>query len=716
MNRQMRNIGFYFFLLAFIFNVNQHLTGQATGDPHEDFLYGDYYVSQHLFQEALPFYLSVLKSDPENSNVNYHIGLCYSKLIGEQHLALKYLEKAVLNINEHYVGGKYKEPGAPVEAWLLLGDAYHRDNELLKASFAYHQYKDYVKVTDKKKFDEVMRKIMDIGISSEYQRTVDRDVRMINLGPTVNSRFSDYNPLLSQDQRLLIYTQFWETSDNIMISRYSKKRWSKPQSIDSEIGTEGNCYTSSLSYHGDELYLIYHKVQDYDVFVTSYRDGKWTKMIPVPGKVNSRYRESSVSISSDGNTLYFASDRPGGYGGFDIYKAEKIRGEWGNIKNIGNVVNTDKNEEAPYITTDGSKLFFSSNGHETVGNMDILYSDLDLEGNLAPPVNIGLPFNTTSDDLFFVYFPQTQTGYISRDLEDGFGKNDLYRVQTGDDIYLDVINTDSAVLASNFFIAPSRLIEMQVEPGDVVMTDDAGSGEVYTSMNTEGISENDNNDQAISPFETVTSSKTQTGRDSELPIEKQSTKLSETSIGSSPERSTETQTETRSQTKGKPETPIEKQLTGPTENLTTSNIETDSETPSETVIVEYRKNYAPDESQGTDADRSNIEQYHNNELNYSEYSDESALGENAYVSETFSDPDSLPTYTIQILALRKPMDPGKIKLKPVTVSPGNDGLNRYTWGEFIGYSKALNMLENIRESGFPDAFIRNIITIQNYGR
>ena len=101
-------------------------------------------IYQANYQDALPFYLSVLSKFPDNSNVNYRIGQCYMHILGEQNKALPYLQKSVNEINPKYMDGRYKETGAPPEAWLLLGDAYHRDNQLRNASFAYYQYKSLI--------------------------------------------------------------------------------------------------------------------------------------------------------------------------------------------------------------------------------------------------------------------------------------------------------------------------------------------------------------------------------------------------------------------------------------------------------------------------------------------------------------------------------------------------------------------------------------------
>lgn len=502
---------------------------QATGDPKEDFLYGEYHVSDGEFEKAIPFFLSALKENPDNNNINYRIGQCYLMSLGIQSSAVTYLEKAVENIDMHYIEGRYKDPRAPVEAWLLLGDAYHRDNQMIKASYAYHEYQRLIGDNDRELKELVLKRIEGLGIASEFQREEEK-LNLFNLGDIINTRFSDYNPVLSGDQKTLVYTQFWESYDRILISNFENGEWSVPKDITGEIASEGNCYTSALSFDGRELYLVRHLSENYDIYVSDFNNGRWSKMELLEGKVNSRHMESSVSISADGVYLYFASDRPGGHGGFDIYKATKTGDSWSEVQNLGMPVNTVKNEEAPYISYDGTILYFSSDGHMTIGNMDIVYSELDEENKWSLPVNIGNPINTTSDDIFYVYFKDTRQGYLSRDMVDGFGKNDIYMVQRG------------------------SLPAISYSAGDV-------------------------------PYDA--------------------------------------------------------------------------------------------------ADRYTIT-------------------------------DSIPTYTIQVFALKKPIRSGKMNLSPLIISQGEDGLYRYTYGEFTGWSKALELLDQIRNSGYPDAFIRNISSIQNY--
>jgi len=402
--------------------------GQVTGNAKEDFFYGEFYVSQKMFPEAIPYYISSLKENSNNSNINYRIGQCYSNIIGEQLKALPYLKKAVLNVDKKYMEGQYKNLSAPIDSWLLLGDAYHRTNELTNASYAYNKYIELLGKSNEKEVQMIKKKLLGLGISYEFQRTENRLV-MVNMGPRINSENSDYNPVVSGDQNTMAYTQFTaDRIDKIMITHKTGNSWSVPADINDQVGSGGDCYTSAISYKGDELYIIKYTDNNYDIYVSKYVNGNWTKMTPISGKVNTKYQESSVCVSADGRHLYFSSDRPGGIGGFDLYFAEKVGNSWANIKNMGNIINSVKDEEGPYLTNDGKSLYLSSSGHETIGNMDIFCSVPDSNGNWGHPENIGFPVNTTNEDLFFTYFPDTETGFFSRDIAEGLGKNDIYTI------------------------------------------------------------------------------------------------------------------------------------------------------------------------------------------------------------------------------------------------------------------------------------------------
>jgi outer membrane protein OmpA-like peptidoglycan-associated protein len=166
------------------------------------------------------------------------------------------------------------------------------------------------------------------------------------------------------------------------------------------------------------------------------KDGSWSSLEALPGVINSSYRESSISITKDGDLLYFASERPGGFGGSDIYVCSKdSRGEWSRVKNLGSAINTEYDEDGPFIDYDGKALYFSSRGRKGMGGFDIFKSNLlDKEKNeWSDPENLGYPINSPDDDVFFSGTKDGKRWYYSSVRADGLGYSDIYKIEPSTD-------------------------------------------------------------------------------------------------------------------------------------------------------------------------------------------------------------------------------------------------------------------------------------------
>lgn len=612
-------------LSSFMIVLSLLCSAQDDKVTREDFLFGEFYLDEQQYTKALSFYLSVSEKTPENFNVQYRIGECLLNILGRQDEALKYLKQAVDSINPNYLPGRFKDVASPPRAWLLLGDSYLRANLLTEASYAYHQYQSFLLPSEKQELEDVKRRLRGLGISFENQRS-SKEVNEINLGHPINTRFSEYNAVLSGDQKTIVYTSYWETFDKVFMSVLSPEGWSVPRDITEEIGSSGDCYTTALSFEGDELYLVRQGNYNSDIFISRYVDEKWTKMEALSKKINSKYLESSASISSDGKLLYVSSDKPGGKGGFDIYVSERSGNGWGRLRNLGDQINTGKNEEAPYISICDQYLFFSSNGHESLGGLDFVFSTITAEDEWGKPVNLGAPYNTTEDDIFILFYPRDERAYLSRDIQGGFGKNDIYIYQVGE--YLiewpqkGIVQSISN--SGNFKMRTADKNELKSKEKSGLV---AGMPEVMGfHVQEEG--------QAIKELPEIDFNQTQS--DEKHQALNQSQKMK--SVGANMD-----------------ELKFEKE------------------------IIEY---FAIDS-----------------------------------IAEVQMLPDSIPVYTIQIIALLNPKEKTYFKnVDNITVSKGDDGFYRYTFGEYKGYSKAIARLDSIRNLGFYDAFIRETIEIQNYGK
>jgi outer membrane protein OmpA-like peptidoglycan-associated protein len=161
-------------------------------------------------------------------------------------------------------------------------------------------------------------------------------------------------------------------------------------------------------------------------------NGTWGPPIALPGIINSTFEEKSITISKDGKTLYFSSNRPGGLGGTDLYKATKdAKGEWANVKNLGPTINTAFDEEGPFIDYDMVTLYFSSKGHKNMGSYDIFRAVFDPRKNTwSAPENLGYPINTPDDDIFYITSSDGKRAYYSSVREDGLGYTDIFLITT----------------------------------------------------------------------------------------------------------------------------------------------------------------------------------------------------------------------------------------------------------------------------------------------
>jgi outer membrane protein OmpA-like peptidoglycan-associated protein len=165
-----------------------------------------------------------------------------------------------------------------------------------------------------------------------------------------------------------------------------------------------------------------------DLFYTVFQNGTWSEIKNAGPNINGKDTwESQPSLSSDGRTLYFASNRVGGLGGIDIWKSTKdAKGNWGPPENLGPRINTDGNEKSPFFHSDGQTLYFSSTGHLGYGGYDIYLSKLSKDTGWVKPKNIGYPINSERDDLGFFVSTDGKYGYFASDKLKGNGGWDVY--------------------------------------------------------------------------------------------------------------------------------------------------------------------------------------------------------------------------------------------------------------------------------------------------
>ena len=301
---------------------------------------------------------------------------------------------------------------------------------------------------DKIELKDVERRIQECKNGKEFVADP-KPYSIANMGREINSEFEDYGPVLNADETEIIFTtrrRDGNTNENvaddnkpyedIFVADKSGGKWSPAKNIGPTLNSKFSDSNLTLSYDG-QLLFIYKDDGNGDIYVSEKnKNGSWGTPTPLPGVINSSARESSVSISADGNILYFASERPGGYGGSDLYMCTKdSKGEWSRVKNLGPTINTPYEEDGPYISFDGVTLYFSSAGHKTMGGLDIFKTTLTNtdKNEWSEPENIGYPINTPDDDVYFTTSKDGKRWYYSSVREDGMGYTDIYVITPGEE-------------------------------------------------------------------------------------------------------------------------------------------------------------------------------------------------------------------------------------------------------------------------------------------
>ncbi|MGY3051978.1 outer membrane protein OmpA-like peptidoglycan-associated protein/tetratricopeptide (TPR) repeat protein [Pedobacter sp. UYEF25] len=255
----------------------------------------------------------------------------------------------------------------------------------------------------------------------------------LNLGNGVNTKNAEYFPAITADDETLIFTRQVDGNEDFWTSNFLNNSWNTAVPLSSKINTTAyNEGAQTISPDGKYLFFTGCNRPDglgrCDIYVAHREGAEWSEPYNIGKPVNSEYWESQPAISPDGRTLYFISNRPGGIGGYDIWKSTiTADSKWGAAINLGSKINTSYDENTPYLHADGKTLYFSSDGWPGFGHKDIFYSRLDSVGNWQIPVNIGSPINSFEDETGLVVSADGTKGYFSSALPGGYGKQDIYR-------------------------------------------------------------------------------------------------------------------------------------------------------------------------------------------------------------------------------------------------------------------------------------------------
>jgi outer membrane protein OmpA-like peptidoglycan-associated protein len=411
-------------------------------EAQKNILTGDMNYYKLLYGKALDTYIPANKFNPNNAELNAKIGHCYLKSSNRSE-ALGYLKKA------------FKlDPQMDGYFIYLLGNAYHLNNEFDEAIKNYKLAKTNGSKMEPQLSSMADKKIAECTSGKKLVKTP-VNVKIESLEGTINTEYEEYVPIITADESEIFFTSrrpnttggsmdigLGDFYEDIYYSKKEKGKWTSAVNLGTPVNSQFHDATVGLSLDGQKLFLYRdNKKGDGNIYFSEKQGEKWTDPKELPEPINSKYQETSACYSFDGSTIYFVSDRPDGKGGKDIYKATKdAKGVWGNAENLGSVINTKDDEDAIFLHPDGKTLYFSSQGHGSMGGFDVFKSTYE-KGKWSTPQNLGFPINTSDDDVCFVLTASGDYGYYTSIKPEGKGKRDVYKVT-----FLDELNKPKLTL------------------------------------------------------------------------------------------------------------------------------------------------------------------------------------------------------------------------------------------------------------------------------
>lgn len=400
-------------------------------------------MEERLWVQSINNWKEILEVDPNNANVNYKIGYCYLQTANSKLDALQYLEAAtVKKFSKNYDEFDPAEKRAPVKALFYLGRAQALN---LQLDPAIESFEKLQKALGKKHmmYADATREL-EMCQEAKTQMANPRNYIITNVGPVVNGETNEYSPVLSLDESTMFFTSrrlradtsnsnlrdldTGEYKEDVFVSFKNEEGvWTEPEVLN--LNTNDHDATISVSPDGQKLFIYRDKLGDGQVLESALIGETWSEPSLLGSDINTASWETHATVSADGNTLYFVSDRAAGVGKRDIYRCVKLpNGEWSRALNAGTQINTIYDEDAPFLTADGKTLYFASRGHTCMGGFDIYYSKLGEDGEWGAPVNMGYPLNTVDDDVFFVPMADGRRAYYSSSKDGGYGLKDIYLV------------------------------------------------------------------------------------------------------------------------------------------------------------------------------------------------------------------------------------------------------------------------------------------------
>lgn len=415
------------FILPLLICFCSQLLAQPKGgkmeveDADEHMKHGNYLM-------ALPIYREVLKKEPENKKVQYKLGICYLNTNYNRTESIKNLEAVVK-----------KDEKIEDDCWFQLGRAYHLAGRIDDAIKAFEKHKNLYpkKAADADRYIQMCN-------NAKMLMANPVNVTFANLGKEINSEDPDYYPFVSADETFMVFTSRRKEniggkkvevdgyhSSDIYYAKLENGKWAKAVNPGAAMNGALDEQAVWLRPDGNEMMVYLDHIDKFgDLYLSQRRPGgDFMKGKPLPEAVNAKI-ETSGCMSPEGNIIFFAR-RENVESKSDLYMCRKLpTGQWGMPLKLPPEINTQYNEDFPFMSNDGVTLYFASEGHNTMGGFDLFKSVWNPDENTwSKAENLGYPVNSTADDRSISLTPDNRVGYISAFRPGGLGDFDIYRIR-----------------------------------------------------------------------------------------------------------------------------------------------------------------------------------------------------------------------------------------------------------------------------------------------
>ncbi len=402
-----------------------------------------------LMQDGMLYYAEIIADKlltlkPESSNYNYRKGFLELEIRKDYVSAMSHFEIAIKDTDPNFDMYSAKETSAPTDAYFHLATCHHLNEDIDKAEEFYNRFNE----VSKKKSELLPVVELRLKQCAEARKYMGDPVNVYlkNIGSTINTENPEYSPVVSLDGSALYFTsrRAWENKateefKDLTINQYPEdvyvsykdfdSSWTEPMRLEF-CGAQRNEATIAISSDERKIYLYEDSTGGGDIYFTDFYHAKFQDIEKLDiSDINSDSWETHCMMSHDKEKFYFVSDREGGFGGRDIYVCNRMENDtWSEPINLGPNVNGPYDEDSPFISIDNKTLYFSSNGERSIGGFDVMRTVLQNDDSWSNSENLGYPFNSTNDDIYYTTTLDGRKGYMTSFRKDGRGEKDIYEI------------------------------------------------------------------------------------------------------------------------------------------------------------------------------------------------------------------------------------------------------------------------------------------------